>query len=344
MKPIIIYGAGLDGEMAYRTIMSFGHHDILFFVDRDSHKIGKKIMGHDVLSTEMLKCYTDKSVRIIIASRLTYAEMYNYAKDCGFNDITAFGDMDWLRRSQGEKLYKELNMHRCIKLGRFLKESIGDDILLHKMPNIYGGSSQLDYAFLLAVAKHFGVKTYLEVGTYIGASIYNMSLICDMCYGISASPDSSYSMGLFCKTNNLPDYSDWLTHEKKIHMLYCKDSKDFDFGSIKENIDMYFIDADHSYTGVYVDTQNIFADKSENSIVVWHDFQQNRQYDDVVIAVKDALGDEFNNVYITDNNYCGIYIPPRFQKGLPLTKKEYIKDPSELYYYDTTLHIGVMEK
>ena len=344
MKPIIIYGAGLDGELAYRTIMSLGGYDVLFFIDRDPKKIGMKIMGHDVLSTEMLRRYSDKSVKVIIASRCTFYEMYSYAKECGFYDITALGDLDWLRTSQGERLYRELNMHRCIKLGGFIQDSLGDDVSLHKMPNLYGGSSQLDYVFLMALAKRFDCKTYLEVGTYIGASIYNMSFVCDRCYGVTASPDSPHSMEFFCKSNDIPDYSNWLTNEKNIHMFYCMDSKEFDFGSINDKVDLYFIDADHSYTGVYVDTKNIFANKAEDSIVVWHDFQQNRLYDDVVIAVKDALGTEFNNVYVTDNNFCGVYIPPKYQENLPMTKKEYVKTQSELYYYDTTLHIGVMER
>ena len=95
------------------------------------------------------------------------------------------------------------------------------------------------------------------------------------------------------------DYQGRLSHNEKI-IHYYTDSKVFDFSKHADSVDLYFIDGDHSYQGVYSDTKNIFSNRKEQSIVVWHDFKlgQNEYRAEVIKAVYDALGKDFDNVYV----------------------------------------------
>ena len=115
---------------------------------------------------------------------------------------------------------------------------------------------------------------------------------------------------------NQPDYTDRLLDFDNIEVHYG-DSKEFDFKTIKDDIDLFFIDADHSYTGVYNDTKNVFKFRKKDSFVIWHDFEvMNWQNSGTTApAVKEALGEKFKNVYLIDNrsNICGIYIPEKYQ-------------------------------
>jgi hypothetical protein len=146
-------------------------------------------------------------------------------------------------------------------------------------------------------------------------------------------------MDLWCRCHNLPCYSDRLTYNKKIKHFYTN-SQTFDFSQIAdEDIDLFFIDGDHSYNGVYSDTKHIFEIKSEKAIVVWHDFRfQDLSYrGEVVNAVADVLGGQFSNVYVTDRNLCGIYIPPVYANDFKLHELQYEVNTA-LYTYDVQIN------
>ncbi len=57
---------------------------------------------------------------------------------------------------------------------------------------------------------------------------------------------------------------------------------------------------------------------------------------DVVKAVSDVLGKEFENVYVTDNNMCGIYIPKCRKFEFTLHRRCY-EENAILYTYDVNL-------
>lgn len=143
-------------------------------------------------------------------------------------------------------------------------------------------------------------------------------------------------MKYWCREAELPDYSERLTYNERI-VHYFTDSKQFDFSKHADTVDLYFIDGDHSYSGVYYDTKNIFDHKKEDAIVVWHDFKKDNKYNvNVVTAVNDILGNEFENVYVTDNNMCGIYIPKSRKFEFDLHRRRY-EENAILYTYDVNL-------
>ena len=234
-----------------------------------------------------------------------------------------------------DKVKRELN-RRTIDLGLFLKDY--KEIKCKELTFMTGGSQVLDYAFLKALVEKYNIKNYLEIGTYIGESINILTDICEKLYSVTAPLESIYSMRTFCKELNLPNYSERLTTNSKI-MHYFTDSKIFDFSQIEEEIDLYFIDGDHSYNGVYCDTKNIFNTKKEDAIVVWHDFRGVgfRYRGETIAAVRAALGDKFKNVYVTNCNLCGIYLPEKYVKDFQMNELKY-EDNAKLYTYDVTLN------
>ena len=339
---IIIYGAGQDGEIAYRTLMMFPENEILFFVDRDPDKQSDTFCGRRVLPISVLDDYLDKNVRIVISTRGSYVEVFNKLKMMGFTDIIGLGNDLWNDKRRRHYIYSILNKERCIDLGKFLYQD-SESICLPQVPFVNGGSGIMDYAFLYVIAKKLRLNTYLEIGTYIGTSINIMSRVCKRCYGVTAPIGAPYSMRQWCKTRNIPDYSSALTNRDNIKMYYAN-SRKFDFSIIDDDIDIFFIDGDHTYNGVYSDTRSIFELRKPSSIVVWHDFTQDDYSDDVILAVKDFLGDDFDNVYITNNNICGIYIPQEYKKVFPTTVKEF-KETSDqkMYVYDLVLKQGLID-
>ena len=205
---------------------------------------------------------------------------------------------------------------------------------------VHGGSTVLDYALLYILAKKYRLKKYMEIGTYIGGSINIMADICDVCYSVTAPPDAPFSADSMCKKLNMPNFTDRLTRADNIIQFHAN-SYDFNFNQIEKDIDIYFIDAEHSYNAVYTDTANVFAHKKQDAFVVWHDIKGDidRQRG-LTLAVKDAIGNEFDNFYCVDNNLCGVYIPPKYQSDFPLHEWKYSKDDI-LYTYKTELTVGI---
>lgn len=337
-EKIIIWGTGHVAEEAFWDLRS--EHEIMFFIDSNPEKQRELFYGRKVYSPEVLNMNLDACV--VIGSTKFEIEIYNALKNMGILNVVRYAEWKKGRESGIKNLLDELNKNRSIDLGKFLMEF--SPINLGKMTFFYGGSGVLDYAFLYALAKKFNIRSYLEIGSYIGESINLMAGLCDVCYSMTAEPGSIYSMRNICKQLNIPDYSERLSYKDNIKHIYCN-SQEYDFTLISDDIDMYFIDADHSYQGVYIDTKNVFAHKHEGSIVVWHDFVTGGGYNDVAAAVSDFLGEEeFKNVYCTDNNMCGIYLPKEYQGILELHSREYLEGAKQkLYTYDTVLTVDVDE-
>lgn len=228
---------------------------------------------------------------------------------------------------------------RTIDLGEWFL-SVSNEISLKELTFMLGGSGVLDYMFLKSLALKFNLKKYLEIGTYIGESINIMTDICEELISVTAEPRSEYSMMSYLKGCNLPDYSERLTYNEKITHVYG-DSKKVNYEKYKD-VDLFFIDGDHTYDGVYVDTRNIFENRKEDSIVVWHDFKVGRnEYNPVATrAVYDALGDDFQNVYVTDNNICAVYIPKKYRECFKLTRLKY-ETNRKLVTYSASYKIGI---
>lgn len=330
MEKAIIFGAGITGKEAYQALKS--RYDILFFVDNDVSKHGMRMDDDRIVkSPAVLEDF--RRIKLIIAS-VFWKEILMQLEEYELSDILVYS-MELTPASLSTK--KELDL-RTIDLGVFFSSC--NNLECKELTFIPGGSGVLDYMFIREIAKLINCKVYLEIGTYIGESINILTDICEKLYSITAEPGSKYSAKNFCLALNMPDYSDRLAGNKKVEHFYC-DSKVFDFSRIRDKIDLYFIDGDHSYAGVYSDTKKVFESRVKDSVVIWHDVKSAKGYtQQVVQAIKDALGDEFENVHVTNNNLCGIYLPERLRGRFALFGGGYSKD-LPLYVYDTKLTIHV---
>lgn len=294
-------------------------------------KWGKVVEGLPIKPPDVLKELKDELV--LIASN-NWKEILESIKEISQLRISIFGVQLENYLHESDQVTKELNI-RTIDLGAFMQNE--EEILCKELSFIPGGSGILDYAFLKVLAQKYNCKSYLEIGTYIGESINILTDCCEKLYSITAQRQEKYSMTSWCRKRNIPDYSERLAYDSNIQHFYT-DSKLFDFSKIEGEIDLFFIDGDHSFEGVYADSTNIFNIKKDNAIVVWHDFRDdNMQYDqEVVCAVKAALGEKFSNVYVTNNNLCGIYIPDTYLKDFKLKPLKY-SDDELLFIYDLKL-------
>jgi len=335
---IIVYGAGTWGQECFIDYAL--NNEILFFVDKNSDLWDKccSRTGVMIKSPQTLKDYPH--VLVLIAVRECEG-IQEYLREIGVQNIQLYVPSKKLRAYTNERmlavnkdLMQELNEYRSLNLGAFLDT----ELFLPELAFLPGASSVLDYAFIRQCAQKYHCRNYLEVGTYIGESVNVVADLCEKCYSITAKLNSAYSMGPWCKALNMPDYSNRLVYKHNIIQYQCDNSQTFDFHNIKDDIDLYFIDADHSYNGVIGDTKNIFAHKNEKSIVIWHDLKNEKYI--TALAIKNAIGDDaWKNVFCVDTNMCAVYMPPIYQRDLPLKSCKYSDEPQELYVYDTVLRI-----
>ncbi len=335
----IIWGAGNTGKSAYYALKEV--YEIEFFVDSDPNKWGgESIDGKIVYSPDIMQ--KSKKEKLIIAS--IYKDeilkvAYKYRQD-NILIYSAQCDDDSKMHSCHDihDIFEELN-NRTIDLGLLLSEN--RIIKLKELTFMPGGSGVLDYAFIKHIAEKYQCRKYLEIGTYIGESINILTDTCECLYSITAPPDSKYGMRNWCKKLEIPDFSNRLIYSDKIKQWFVEDSKQFDYSILPSDITLFFIDGNHSYDGVYWDTKNIFSIRNKDSIVIWHDFKKNSRYNsEVIYAVKDVLGEDFKNVYVTNNNMCGIFLPQRIQKEFVCKKTQFRMDEL-LYTFDVDMNLKI---
>jgi hypothetical protein len=262
----------------------------------------------------------------IVISSIYYEEIAKQLNSMGINNFKVFNFLlqDCPTKGTEAKESREYNI-RFLDLGAFLS-SIHSDIRIEDMTFLAGGSGLLDYIFLKAVMIKLGLKTYLEIGTWMGESIVAVSEVAEKCYSISLPDDDK----------KVVDYFKDILNKSNFSRYFYGDSKTFDFSIIKDKVDLVFIDGDHSYEGVRKDTENIFNFVDiENTIVVWHDFKdiRNKFIEPTVQAIFDALPANLHNkIYAADANYCGVYIPDRYLGFFDTEEKQNI-----IYSYNISI-------
>lgn len=336
---IVLFGASNLGKAAYTLLKN--NYNIVCFCDNDSEKWGKSVEGIEVIPPSRLRGMDN--VDIVIASTY-YEEISKQLNSIGINNFKVFKFLlqDCLIKGPKAKI-KELREYniRFLDLGAFLS-SIHTDIKIEDMTFLAGGSGLLDYIFLKAVMIKLGLKTYLEIGTWMGESIAAVSEVADKCYSISMPDDDKEIADYFKDILNKSNFSRYFSRGRENIVHFCGDSKAFDFSSIKDKVDLVFIDGDHSYEGVRKDTENIFnfIDK-ESSIVVWHDFKdiRNKYIEPTVRAIFDVLPESLHkDIFAVDANYCGVYIPERYKAFFKSAD-----NPDILYSYEVAAKVKLNE-
>lgn len=322
MENIIIWGCGVQGEVAYDRLKD--RYNVIGVADNSKEKIGRKCTFAKSLTVLSIDEVKKTNARIFIASRFARDIAEQLLKVGGIESDKIFvysvneniesinGYLYNIEDAELEKKYRaDVGV---INTGKFLKKCYKDNISLDVLSFMSGGSGVLDYAVIKGVMQLLNLKTYLEIGTYIGESISIVSDVARHAYSITVPESHPMHMKYWCESFGMKDWSNKLVNKPNM-IQYKVDSSKFDYSSLPEEIDLYFIDGDHSYVGVYNDTKLIFESRKKDSIVIWHDFKRppNQLRLACMKAVEDVLQNEFDKVYLFDNCLCGIYIPDNYK-------------------------------
>lgn len=166
-----------------------------------------------------------------------------------------------------------------------------------------------DILMIKALAKKFKECSYLEIGSFRGESIAAIADVARDCTSITLSADEMRAM-------RFPE--GYITS----HAVYSKDkrnvttwhenSQTFDYGKLNgKKFDLIFVDGDHTYNGVVIDTKNVFSLlKNEESIIVWHDygFSTEEIRHEVMAAILEGTPVHYRkNLYHVSNTMCAIF-------------------------------------
>ena len=172
-----------------------------------------------------------------------------------------------------------------------------------------GTSLITDLLLLKSLAKKFDECSYLEIGSWRGESLANVSEVSKDCTSLTLSADEMRSFGFgdeFIRVHGVfLDNKDGITKHEH-------DSHTFDFKKFGKLFDLIFVDGDHSYKGVFNDTSKVFPyRKNEKSIIVWHDYGNNTEevrYTTLKGILDGIPKDKHKNLYHVSNTLCAVYI------------------------------------
>lgn len=138
-----------------------------------------------------------------------------------------------------------------------------------------GGSGLTDLILLKGLARSYPECSYLEIGLWRGESIANVASIAKKCVGVSLSRDDLESRGWssgHLGTRGI--YSEDLANVT----IIGADSLTYDFEDYYGDVDLVYVDGDHSFEAVAHDTRTAFKLlRNESSVIVWHDYLRRKE-------------------------------------------------------------------
>lgn len=172
-----------------------------------------------------------------------------------------------------------------------------------------GTSLITDIMLLKKLARNYPACNYLEIGSWRGESIINVSEVATHCTSISLSFHEMESMNLSKEFINV--HGIFSKNAQNISEIF-HNSRTFDFNKLGQKFDLIFIDGDHSYEGILNDTKKTFdLRKDATSVIVWHDYGYSTETvrHSVLKAIMDGIpAEKHKNLYHVSNTMCAVYI------------------------------------
>lgn len=181
-----------------------------------------------------------------------------------------------------------------------------------------GTSFITDLALLKMISRKYKDANYIEFGTWRGESISNVADVTPNCISLSFSeqemkahhihPNAVKVSRMFSKNN-----------PRIKHIEH--NTQTYNFKDLEKKFDVIFVDADHKYEGVKIDTQNAFKLlKDENSVIIWHDCGRGMENDNyqVLAGVLDGAPSDAHRkkIYRVSNTICAIYTNGNYKTGI----------------------------
>ncbi|MNI45479.1 hypothetical protein D3C73_999050 [compost metagenome] len=186
-------------------------------------------------------------------------------------------------------------------------------------------------------------KTFLEIGTWTGESVASMAEVVDHCFSISLPDDHPDLSAVFDRYCDKENFSRFFSSKYNNITNFQEDSLRFDYNKIISDIDLVFIDGDHSYQAIKKDTENIFKKCGyENTIVIWHDFKtlRNELVQTTYQAVSENLPQNYQeNLFAVQGTYCGIYIPEQYMHLFHIGE-----DRDSIYSYEVSIRAKINKR
>ncbi len=207
---------------------------------------------------------------------------------------------------------------------------------VYPFSHLYGTSLPIDLAIIKKLAAQYSDCEYLEIGSWRGESLANLSPVCKRCVSISLSDDMMRNAGMSEKMISMQRF--YSRDLKNVEHIGA-DSTKFDYTNIGK-FDVIFVDGDHRFEAVKSDTQNVFKLlKDENSIIIWHDYTEHYELIDWEVFAGILEGtpkSELQNIYHIKNSLCAIYT----KKKLPTTQRDFPIKPDKFFKVSIELTKG----
>ncbi|MGL4598106.1 MAG: class I SAM-dependent methyltransferase [Bacteroidia bacterium] len=177
------------------------------------------------------------------------------------------------------------------------------------------GTSRIsDIALLRSLARRFPDGRYLEIGTWRGESLSNIAPLMKEVISLSFDEADMRKVGM---PETAIKASRFFSKNISNHTGILHNSQTYDFSALEKTCDLIFVDADHKYPGVTIDTRNAFKLlRDKQAIIVWHDYGKSLEEInwEVFRGILDgAPSDEHRkNIFHVSNTLCAIYLhnPP----------------------------------
>lgn len=191
-----------------------------------------------------------------------------------------------------------------------------------------GGSIPTDIMLLKALAKQINDCTYFEIGTWRGESVVNVAQTAKQCYTLNLSKQELLELNL---PQNFDVVQGFFSKGVSNIVHLEEDSLKFDFKGLNQKFDLIFIDGNHTFEYIKMDTQNVFKHlMHENTIVVWHDYAYTPEKlrPEVLSAIYEGVPKDLHfNLYHVSNTMCAIYTKQKINPKV----FEAIKIPDKIF-------------
>jgi predicted O-methyltransferase YrrM len=157
-----------------------------------------------------------------------------------------------------------------------------------------------ELVYLALLARHLEAKRIFEIGTFRGRTALNFALntpddavihTMDLPPGGDRDAKLAADRSIVARSLTGIDYAG-KDVAGKIRQIYG-DSATFDFSPYYGTMDLVFVDGAHHYDAVVSDTEQALKMTRPGGFIVWHDFGNYGDYNDVTRAVLDRIpGDQ----------------------------------------------------